>query len=76
MSSNLNRSSTSSYEADFVWAKAAVKSVVDICGLNAEAVADGIFDTHICDMEQEAELLKFKGFLDALLRGYRALGIV
>lgn len=75
MNSNLNRSSTSRHVADFVWAKAAVKAVVDTCGLNAEAVADGIFDTHICDMESEAELAKFAAFLRALYGGYRALGL-
>jgi hypothetical protein len=76
MNSNLNRSSTSSYEVDFVWAKAAVKSVVDICGMNAEAVADGIFDTHIADMQQDVEFLKFIEFMHALRRGYRAIGIL
>lgn len=72
MNDNLNRSHTEPSNADNRWAKDAVRSMLDICGLNASVVVAGIFPTYIHAMTSDVELLQFKEFLDRMLVGRRA----
>lgn len=73
MNSNLNRGShTEPSDVDNRWAKDAVRSTLDICGLNASVVAAGLFPTYIHAMASDAELLQFKAFLDRMVAGHRA----
>jgi hypothetical protein len=72
MNSNLNKSHTEPSNADDQWAKGAVRSMLDICGLNASVVTAGLFPTYIHAMTSDVELLQFKAFLDRMLAGHRA----
>lgn len=67
-----NRTHTEPSNAESQWAKEAVRSMLDICGLNATVVAAGLFPTYIHAMSSDAELLHFKTFLDRMLAGHRA----
>lgn len=70
-SDNLNRSHTEPSSAEDRWAKDAVRSMLDICGINASVVAAGLFPTYIHEMRSDAELLQFKGLLERMLAGRR-----
>ena len=69
---NLNRSRTEPSNTEVEWAKKAVRSMLDICGLKASVVSAGLFNTYIHAMTADAELLQFKSFLDQMLAGHRA----
>lgn len=71
MSDKLNRTSSVVFNAEDQWAKSAVRSVLDICGLNANLVAAGLFPTYIQEMKTTQELAEFKAFLDKLVSGNR-----
>lgn len=71
MSDKLNRTSSVVSNAEDQWAKSAVRSVLDICGLNANLVAAGLFPTYIQEMKTTQELAEFKAFLDKLVSGNR-----
>lgn len=71
MKTTPNRSSTEALNAEDQWAKTAVRSMLDICGLNANLVAAGIFPTYIQHMSTTQELFEFKQFLDKLVSGNR-----
>lgn len=71
MKTTPNRSSTEALKAEDQWAKTAVRSMLDICGLNANLVAAGLFPTYIQHMSSTQELHEFKRFLDKLVSGDR-----
>lgn len=72
MNSNPNQSHTDNKNTEDQWAKNAVRSMLDICGLNASVVAAGLFPSYIHEMRSDNELLQFKTFLDQMLAGRRA----
>lgn len=72
MNNEPNQSHTDQSNAENQWAKEAVRSMLDICGLNATVVAAGLFPTYIHAMSSDVELLQFKTFLDKMLAGHRA----